>query len=279
MAELSNPTQIPSPTDVTPKEEPVTLDNPESLNPFLPAYQVEFTFNEITFTTNNEVALIYPDHPNSEYFHIVSDFISKCCHKQAFTRSPTYYVKYLAEFWYTTKTLEDSKIWVSTPIRGIRVEIGITTFRNALREHYLPHSNEYVSPPSLAVVRPWFVTIRGKTSGLDQILNKDATILYCLANGVQVDFAKIIWEDIIYKLNTKTREKVIPYPRFISLLLEYMMPKYDHEDLTINPTQVFSVLNWALKLNQHEGPPFTDHVKAICNIDVPVDSQAPKTSS
>nr|GEV45333.1 retrovirus-related Pol polyprotein from transposon TNT 1-94 [Tanacetum cinerariifolium] len=86
-------------------------------------------------------------------------------------------------------------------------------------------------------------------------------------------------EDIIHKLNKKTREKVVPYPRFISLLLEYMMLEYDHEDLTINPTQVFSFLNWALKPNQHKGPPFTDHMKAICNIDVPVESQAPKTSS
>ncbi|GKC50080.1 hypothetical protein Tco_1072825, partial [Tanacetum coccineum] len=55
--------------------------------------------------------------------------------------------------------------------------------------------------------------------------------------------------------------------------------EYDHEDLPINPTQVFSVHNWALKPNQPKGPPFTDHMKVICNIDVPVDFQAPKTSS
>ncbi|GJW80676.1 retrovirus-related pol polyprotein from transposon TNT 1-94 [Tanacetum coccineum] len=84
-------------------------------------------------------------------------------------------------------------------------------------------------------------------------------------------------EDIIHKLNKKTREKVVSCPRFISLFLEYMMP--DHEDLTINPTQVFSVHNWALKPNQPEGPPFTDHMKAICNINVPVESQALTTSS
>ncbi|GKE24190.1 hypothetical protein Tco_1435702, partial [Tanacetum coccineum] len=35
----------------------------------------------------------------------------------------------------------------------------------------------------------------------------------------------------------------------------------------------------ALKPNQPEGPLFTDHMKAICNIDVPIDFQAPKTSS
>ncbi|GJU29935.1 retrovirus-related pol polyprotein from transposon TNT 1-94 [Tanacetum coccineum] len=95
----------------------------------------------------------------------------------------------------------------------------------------------------------------GKTCGLDQISNKDATNLYCLANGIQVDYAKIIWEDLIHKLNKNTREKIVPYPRFISLLLEHMTPKYDNEELTINPTQ------------------------AICNLDVYVDSKAPKYSS
>ncbi|GJU48504.1 hypothetical protein Tco_1218059 [Tanacetum coccineum] len=48
---------------------------------------------------------------------------------------------------------------------------------------------------------------------------------------------------------------------------------------TKNHTQVFSVHNWALKPNQTEGPPFTDHMKAICNLDVPVDSKASKPSS
>ncbi|GKC77899.1 hypothetical protein Tco_1128673 [Tanacetum coccineum] len=104
-----------------------------------------------------------------------------------------------------------------------------------------------------------------------------------LANGRSfnaiVDYAKIIWEDLIHKLNKKTREKIVPYPRFISLLLEHMAPKYDNEELTINPTQVFSVYNWILKPNQPEKPPFTDHMKAIYNLDVPVDSKAPKYSS
>ncbi|GJS44329.1 hypothetical protein Tco_0569372 [Tanacetum coccineum] len=100
-----------------------------------------------------------------------------------------------------------------------------------------------------------------------------------IQQGVKVDYARLIWEDITHKLSKKTREKVVPYPRFISFLLEYMMPEYDNEELTINLTQVFSVHNWALKPNQTEGPPFTDHMKAICNLDVPVDPKAPKPSS
>ncbi|GJS95643.1 retrotransposon protein, putative, ty1-copia subclass [Tanacetum coccineum] len=56
MAESSS--QKTSSPEIILKEEPVTLDKPESPNHFLPASQVDFTFDEITFTTNNEVALL-----------------------------------------------------------------------------------------------------------------------------------------------------------------------------------------------------------------------------
>ncbi|GKA85481.1 hypothetical protein Tco_0807135 [Tanacetum coccineum] len=67
-----------------------------------------------------------------------------------------------------------------------------------------------------------------------------------------VDYVKIIWEDLIHKLNKKTRKKSVPYP---------------------------SVHNLTLKPNQPEEPPFTYHMKTICNLDVPVESKAPKPSS
>ncbi|GJU14105.1 retrovirus-related pol polyprotein from transposon TNT 1-94 [Tanacetum coccineum] len=167
------------------------LDEPTFKRLIVELDQIEFTFEEIAFPTNNEVALLYPSNPNSEYFREVLDF-SKCCLKEAFIRAPPQYKEYLSEFWYTAKILDESKIWASTPTGGIRGEI---------------------------------------------------------------DYANLIWEDIIHKLSKKTREKVVPYPRFISLLLEYMMPAYDNEELTINPTQ------------------------AICNLDVWVDSKVPKPSS
>nr|GEX21329.1 uncharacterized mitochondrial protein AtMg00810-like [Tanacetum cinerariifolium] len=118
--------------------------------------QVEFTFKEIAFTTNNEVALLYPSHPNKEYFKGVSNYISKCCLKEAFTRALNQYKEYLSEFWYTAKVLPDFKIWVSTPTGEVRGEIGITTFRNALRTQYLCHSSMYVPPP--------FITTETKSS-------------------------------------------------------------------------------------------------------------------
>ncbi|GJX62372.1 hypothetical protein Tco_0295272 [Tanacetum coccineum] len=224
MAESSS--QNPSSPNLALKEEPVTLDKPESPNRFLPIIPVEFTFKEIAFTINNEV-------------------------------------------------LPDSKIWVSTPTGEIRGELGYNgeiRAKGTLKKSYLP-------PRWRLLMGQIIQCLGGKTGGLDQISNKDAIILYCLANGVQVDYAKIIWEDLIHKLNKKTMEKIVPYPRFISLLLEHVAPNYDNKELIINPTQVFSVHNWILKPNQPEEPPFTDHMKAICNLDVPVDPKAPKYSS
>nr|GEW14372.1 hypothetical protein [Tanacetum cinerariifolium] len=175
MVESSSP-------DITPKEEPVTVDRPKSPNPFLPTIQG------------------------------VSDFISKCCLKEAFTRAPNQYKEYLSKFWYTAKVLPDSKICVSTPTGEVRGKIGY--------------------------------------------------------NG------EIEAKGTLKKSCLPSREKIV-----ISLLLEHMAPKYDNEELTINPTQVFSFHNWILKLNQPEEPPFTNHMKAIYNLDVPMDFKAPKYSS
>nr|GEU68600.1 putative reverse transcriptase, RNA-dependent DNA polymerase [Tanacetum cinerariifolium] len=151
MSESSSP-------DITPKEEPITLDRSKIPNPFLLAIQVEFTFEEIAFIANNEVALLYPSHPNQEYFE------------------------------------------------GYNREIEV---KGTLKKSCLP---------------PRWRLLMGQ-------------IIQCLAH------------------------------------------KYDNEELTINPTQVFSVHNWTLKPNQPKEPPFTDHMKAIYNLDVPVDSKSPKYSS
>ncbi|GJZ55256.1 hypothetical protein Tco_0610449 [Tanacetum coccineum] len=162
MAESSS--QNPSSPNLTPKEEHVTLEKPNSLNLFLPADQVEFTFDEMLFTTNNEVARIHPYHPNSAEIRVKGTLKKSCL------------------------------------------------------------------PPRWRLLMGQIIQcLGGKTGGLDQISNKDATILYCLAIGINVDFARIIWEDLIHKLKKKSRERVITYPRFISLLLEYMAPEYANE--------------------------------------------------
>nr|GEW19844.1 retrovirus-related Pol polyprotein from transposon TNT 1-94 [Tanacetum cinerariifolium] len=71
-------------------------------------------------------------------------------------RSPNMYKEYLTEFWYSAKALENSKVFFSIPTDEIFREVGVNTFRNAIGAHYLPHSSEYVAPPSIDVVKQWF---------------------------------------------------------------------------------------------------------------------------
>ncbi|GKD23316.1 hypothetical protein Tco_1225019 [Tanacetum coccineum] len=134
--------------------------------------------------------------------------------------------------------LDSTKVWFSTPTKDIKGDVGVTSFKNAIGENYLPYSKDYAAPPSIETVKEWFPIIRGKIRGFDQISNKDAIILFCLANGVNIDFSKLIWDDIISKLKKKNKEKVIPYLRFLSLLLEYKMEGYGTDELNL----------WHLKL-------------------------------
>ncbi|GKC63970.1 hypothetical protein Tco_1096568, partial [Tanacetum coccineum] len=62
-------------------------------------------------------------------------------------------------------------------------------------------------------------------------------------------------------------------------MMHKMKEGYRDGKLTLYPTQVFNVNNWALKPNQPEAHTFTDNMLAICATDMPVVFKAPKTSS
>nr|GEX13557.1 hypothetical protein [Tanacetum cinerariifolium] len=144
---------------------------PQQKQPFLAAKQVSFNLEDIILNTNNEVALLNPEHTNHDFFKCVLDFISKCCLREPFTRSLNMYKEYLVEFWYSAKTLENSKVSFFVPTGGIYGEVGVNTFRNAIGAHYLPHSIKYVAPPSIDIVRPWFETIGKKVVSYTRFLS------------------------------------------------------------------------------------------------------------
>nr|GEV01052.1 zinc finger, CCHC-type [Tanacetum cinerariifolium] len=185
-----------------------------------------------------------------------------------------------AETFKSTTTLENSKVSFSIPTGGIYGKVGINTFRNVIGAHYLPHSSKYVAPPSIDIVRQWFPTIGyGEEVSTKGTLRK-SLIPLSLANGINIDYANIFWEDIIIKLKKKQREKVVPYTRFLSLLIIHKLKEeYGDGEVTLYPTQVFSINNWALKPNQLEEHPFTTHMLAICFADKPVVFKAPNPSS
>ncbi|GKC15551.1 hypothetical protein Tco_1012333, partial [Tanacetum coccineum] len=144
------------------------------------------------------------------------------------------------------------------------------------------YSSEYVAPPSIDIVRPWFETIGYQETVLAKRTLKKSLLppKWSLANGINIDYASIFWEDIIIKLNNKHREKVVPYTRFLSLLMMHKMKEgYRDGEVTPYPTQFYNVNNWALKPNQPEGPPFTEHMLVVFSAAKPVVFKAPKPSS
>ncbi|GKF11942.1 hypothetical protein Tco_0049868, partial [Tanacetum coccineum] len=96
-----------------------------------------------------------------------------------------------------------------------------------------------------------------------------------LANGVQVDFAKIIWEDIIHKLNKKTREKVVPYPSFFHFHSESALECDASADSTAGGDPVKSAPNDYIPSQQgmDEGTKnySIDHIFVGTNLSVLVD--------
>ncbi|GJV18311.1 hypothetical protein Tco_1367331 [Tanacetum coccineum] len=67
----------------------------------------------------------------------------------------------------------NNEVSFSVHTGGIYGEVGVNTFRNAIGAHYLPHSSEYVAPPSIDIVRPWFETIGyGETVPIKGTLKK-----------------------------------------------------------------------------------------------------------
>ncbi|GJX04904.1 hypothetical protein Tco_0190820 [Tanacetum coccineum] len=256
------PTQYPL-TDIftKPLDEPtfkrliVKLEQnpPQYEQPFIAVKQVSFNLKDILLNTNNEVALLYPEHTNKELFKCVSDFISKCCLREPFTKSPNMYKEYIAKFWYSTKVLENSKVSFSVPTGSIYGEIGVNTFRNAIVwgiVHYHGTLLKSLLPPR-----------------------------WSLANGINIDYASIFWEDIIIKLNRRHREKVLPYIRSLSLLMMHKMKEgYGDGEVTPYPTQL-SQCSEATKCGSSKRPTGsnTGHLKRKKESSLAMDSNPSQT--
>ncbi|GJX77379.1 hypothetical protein Tco_0324190 [Tanacetum coccineum] len=162
--------------------------------------------------------------------------------------------------------------------------VRVNAFRNSIGAHSpsITLVNMFATP-SIDMVWQWFPTIRswGKEVFAKGTLRKSLLPpRWSLANGINIDYANIFWEHIIIKLNKRHREKVVPYTRFLSLLMMHKIKEgYGDGEITLYPTQVFSVSNWALKPNQPKEPLFIDHMLAIYSATEPMVLKAPKPSS
>ncbi|GJZ90505.1 retrovirus-related pol polyprotein from transposon TNT 1-94, partial [Tanacetum coccineum] len=146
--------------------------------------------------------------------------------------------------------------------------------------HFIPTQYQladiFTKPLDEPTFKRLIVELGGNSGGYDQISSKDALMFCCLGNKVKIDFSKVIWDDLLSKLQKKHKEKVIPYSRFISLLLEHKIKDtYENPEVTNIHTPIFIVNNWTLKKYQPEGPPFTAYVLDICTTYGPEEFKSP----
>ncbi|GKE15803.1 hypothetical protein Tco_1423380 [Tanacetum coccineum] len=152
------------------------------------------------------------------------------------------YKEYLAEFWYS--------------------DTGA---------HYLAYSGEYVAPPSIDFVRQLFLTI-----GYGEEVLAKGTLKKSLLSP---RLCKHILGGHHPQAEEETNRKGCSLHSIYLPADNAQDERRWDDEVTLYPTQVFSVNNWALKPNQPKEPPFTDHMLAICAADKLVVFKAPKLSS
>nr|GEV16482.1 hypothetical protein [Tanacetum cinerariifolium] len=142
----------------------------------------------------------------------------------------------------------NNEVSFSIPTGRIYGVLGLNTFRKEIRAHYVSHSSDYVDPPSIDIVRPWFSTIR---------YGEEVSSKGTFKKSLLPPRWRLLMAQIVQCLGGKTG---------------------DFDQIT-NKDGIVLVNNHALKPNQTEGPPFTAHMLAICNAEKPVAFKAPRISS
>ncbi|GJU04107.1 ribonuclease H-like domain-containing protein [Tanacetum coccineum] len=159
-------------------------------------------------------------------------------------------------------------IQVSTPTREVRGEIGITTFRNALRAQYLPHSSMYVSPPSITTVRPWFAMIGNMDSSMGKMcLEKDVIEISSDRNEGSGD-----WDSPEYKDTAGSGEKKEPEALvFHKIYTEEDMVNFGEGTITIQHD-----FDPFLLSSDEEGNPNLDNLEELLDFDI---DEVPQTET
>ncbi|GKB67536.1 retrovirus-related pol polyprotein from transposon TNT 1-94 [Tanacetum coccineum] len=141
--------------------------------------------------------------------------------------------------------LADSNIVVPLPPKGT-VRAGLATLGLTDKDKPFLSSIELVnsSPLKIKYFSPiWKIFMQyivkclgGMQRSHNQMNLSQQTIAYCLIFGLEINIGEIIFNDLIYKIQNrkKNRETNICYTRFISLVLEQILgDNYQDESLTV----------------------------------------------
>lgn len=294
------------------ENQPLALSviHPKNAQQLPKAVEMIHSLNDIKIKPNNFVANLNPT-KNKEFFKDVLIFVEKCCLRKTFTLKPSFqYESYLKEFWYTATVTALNTIKFTVENGTTNLEFDLFSFRKAIGADYLKRHQQYEANPDGKVTKLFFgqigysdkltgtlrkrglapnwkllmtliiQCIGGNTGGYDQINSMHEIVMYGLANGVSIDFGKIIYEDLVKKLKKKIRGDVMNYTRFISLVMEFQMgPSYHTSNSSIIETPTFSDDYFSISQQETVGAPLTQHMMSVCNSEISTNHTGTPASS
>nr|GFB52852.1 hypothetical protein [Tanacetum cinerariifolium] len=102
---------------------------------------------------------------------------------------------------------------------------------------FLGHSHDirYLTDVNVnKLYQPWrsFASVinkclTGKSSGVDSFILSQAQMLWGFYHRINIDFAYLIWEDLVYQVEHKSqkRSNEMNYPRFTKVIIDYFMTR------------------------------------------------------
>ncbi|GJT71597.1 hypothetical protein Tco_1030883 [Tanacetum coccineum] len=217
----------------------------------------DLTVESLTFHNNNVVGIFsYPQ--TAPTYKDICKFLMNCLLDEVSTKTPlVVYQNFLREFWCTAIAYDpnppenDSE---ARPLKEYLIKFSVmngkkplildyNTFVESTKLDYT--KGTYVSHPSPEAVKTELAKIienpilldrtpvlGGNYSSTKQINSIQQMIAYCLITRTKVSIGEIIYNDIVTKLTSKSRQKYVSYPRFISCALEVLLDSDYTQDET-----------------------------------------------
>ena len=228
---------------------------------------VHFSASDISLNKNNVLARLNVISPGTK-LDTMNSFLLHCPLHDAMTLTPSYlYHTYLCEFWYTAEVQLNDSINFTLKNGSVCCTLDLSLFRDSLNLNYLKEGEEFATLPPSVNLRDVFAycghpnirnpngsvktsgtvhlsgltttwrylfshiveCVGGKSGGLDQVNEMEMKIGYCLYKGLKVDYAKIIFDNLLQKLKVIKRSPYVPYLRFLSLCFKNIL-KEDFDD-------------------------------------------------
>nr|GEZ24502.1 monodehydroascorbate reductase [Tanacetum cinerariifolium] len=195
--------------------------------------------------------------PVAKTCEIIAEILKHHPIRTALTTSATVPIVYMQQLWQTVK-LTDSNTIIRFKIDQHEVDFSLDTFRTVLQ---LPQATDnqnesFVDVPGFSgivaflkdigydgsiriiadfkvknLTQPWQTLFKiinrcttTKSTGLDGARIGTLQILWGVVNKVHIDYAELIWEDIIYHImHPGHKADTIPFPRYAKLIINHIL--------------------------------------------------------